>query len=234
VLLKLNGRKPKLLDLYCGAGGASKGYADAGFEIVGVDICSMPSYPYEFHQADAMTFPLDGFDAIHASPPCQAHTALRYTSGKASQSLVADTRGRLLAVGVPWIIENVPGAPLVEPVTLCGSMFDLGSHGYRLIRHRLFEASFEIPQPVDRCQQDPRPVVGIYGGKVRNRRAVAYGSPRSRVGTTLPLEIGTEAMGITWMDRQRLSQAIPSAYTRYIGGYLMAVVRAAPGRVFAA
>ena len=112
----------RLLDLFCGAGGAAMGYHRAGFEVVGIDIAPQPNYPFEFVQADAMEFPLDGFDAIHASPPCQAYTAL--ATGKHPR-LIEPMRERLASSGVPWVIENVVGAPLRQPVLLCGSMFGL-------------------------------------------------------------------------------------------------------------
>src|SRR5574337_20985 len=127
--------KPRLLDLFCCAGGCAMGYHRAGFDVVGVDINPQQRYPFEFHQADAMTFDLSGFDAIHASPPCQAYTVL---GGREDLShypdLVDAVRERLQASGKPWIIENVPGAPLRDPITLCGAMF-----GLRRYRHRLFE-----------------------------------------------------------------------------------------------
>ena len=136
-------KKPRLLDLFCCAGGAGAGYAKAGFEVVGVDLHPQPRYPFEFHQADAMTFDLSGFDAIHASPPCQAYTVL---GGREDLShypdLVDAVRERLQAAGVPWIIENVPGAPLRDPITLCGAMFGLRSY-----RHRLFESSVQLAPP---------------------------------------------------------------------------------------
>jgi len=122
-----------------------------------------------------------------------------------------------MIVGRPYVIENVEGAPLKNPVILCGSMFGLEADGYRLERHRQFEASFALPQLDHACKDDPRPVVGVYSGKVRNRRAISSGSQRSRVGTTLPLETGQAAMGIDWLNRNRLSQAIPPTYTRWIG-----------------
>jgi len=132
--------RPKILDLFCGAGGASMGYHLAGFEVVGVDIALQPNYPFEFHQADAMAFPLSGFDAIHASPPCQAYTrmarGLLQSQGRAKEHprLIEPIRARLLESGLPYIIENVEGAPLIRPIRLCGSSF-----GLDVQRHRLFE-----------------------------------------------------------------------------------------------
>ena len=114
-------RRRRLLDLFCGAGGAAVGYHRAGFDVVGVDIEPQPRYPFEFHQADAMTFPLDGFDVIHASPPCQAYTDLRRARA-ASTALIEPVRERS-RFGVPYVIENVEGAPLLDPIVLCGTMF---------------------------------------------------------------------------------------------------------------
>lgn len=133
-----------LLDLFCGAGGASVGYHRAGFEVVGVDLHPQPDYPFEFWQADALTFDLTGFDAVHASPPCQLHTRakhLRVAQGGESKALdlVEPTRARLRSLGVPYVIENVPGAPL-HGVTLCGSSF-----GLKVRRHRVFESNVYIP-----------------------------------------------------------------------------------------
>ena len=149
-------RKPRLLDLFCGGGGAAVGYAAAGFDVVGVDIERMPAYPFEFHQADATAF-LAGhwreFDAIHASPPCQGYSTavtqsdskwVSYSRGKNEPRLIEPVRDALLALGKPYVIENVDGAKghLRSPIVLCGSMFDAYPR-----RHRYFEASFPIPQP---------------------------------------------------------------------------------------
>ena len=121
------------------------GYYRAGFEVIGVDLQPQPRYPFEFHQADAMTYPLDGFDAIHASPPCQAYTVAQNATHNrgAHPDLVAPVRGMLLATGRPFVIENVVGAPLVEPITLCGSMF-----GLHVKRHRLFECNLFFLAPL--------------------------------------------------------------------------------------
>jgi DNA (cytosine-5)-methyltransferase 1 len=201
----------KLLDLFCGAGGAAMGYHRAGFEVVGVDINPQPNYPFKFHQANALDFPLDGFDIIHASPPCQAHTCLNVMwNAKPHDDFVEPTREKLKASGLPYIIENVPGAPLIDPIKLCGSMFGLGAGPYDLRRHRMFECSFYVEQP--KCNHIKRkPVIGVYGDHVRCRR---------RNGD-LPMALGKpladEAMGIDWMNWRELRQSIPPAYTQYIG-----------------
>lgn len=208
------------LDLYCCGGGAGYGYHLAGLDVTGVDLHPQAAYPFKFIQADAISYLLEHghrYDFIHASPPCQAHSDLRNTwNAHDHEDLIPETRDALIAVGRPYVIENVEGAPLKDPVILCGSMFGLGTRDYKLKRHRLFEPSFALAQPTDLCQEDQRPVVGVYGGKVRNRRAIASGSQRSRVGTTLPLATGQEAMEIGWLNGVKLSQAIPPAYTRYV------------------
>ena len=148
----------RILDLFCGAGGAAAGYHRAfpNAEIVGVDIVPQPRYPFTFIQADALEFPLDGFDFVHASPPCQAFTAYRRRGGGVGDGypdLIAVVRARLLCHDATYVIENVPGAPLHHPVQLCGSSF-----GLNVRRHRLFETSF--PAVGKRCVMVSAPVDG--------------------------------------------------------------------------
>jgi DNA (cytosine-5)-methyltransferase 1 len=228
------GSRPRLLDLFCGAGGAAVGYHRAGFEVVGVDVAPQPRYPFEFHQADAMTFPLDGFDVIHASPPCQAFTSLRAMhNARPHADLLTPTRGRLVGWGGPYVIENVPGAPVRDPIMLCGSMFGLGVEDAELRRHRLFEVNPPLLL-TPRCQHGTRDTIGIYGGHVRNRRRTIgiYGEGvRDSVRKfdkgvpDFTIEQGREAMGITWMTTAELSQAIPPAYTEFIGLELLRALR---------
>lgn len=230
--------KPRLLDLFCCAGGAGMGYARAGFEVVGVDIVPRPRYPFEFVQADALALPnyfLASFDAIHASPPCQAHTAMKSMhNAKEHADLVEPTRALLVGSGVPWVMENVVGAPLKDPILLCGTMFGLGVEDAELRRHRLFEMSHP-PALVPQCQHGDRAVIGIYGGHVRNRRRArtigVYGEgardSRRKFDKGVPdftIEQGREAMGIDWMTTAELSQAIPPAYTEYLGRLLLAQI----------
>ncbi len=225
--------KPRLLDLFCKAGGAGKGYADAGFDVVGVDIEPQPRYPFKFIQADALTVPLDGFDAIHASPPCQAYSATKtiWNNKAKHPDLLPETRRILEANGKPFVIENVPGAPMSCHLLLCGSMFGLVTEKWELRRHRLFELGGFFFLGPD-CQHN-LPVLGVYGGHARDRRRTmgVYGhggGKRSKKGSqSATIETARELMGIDWMTSAEISQAIPPAYTEYIGRQLMRIVRAA-------
>lgn len=217
-------RRYRLLDLFCCAGGCSVGYARAGFDVVGVDLVRQPDYPYEFHLGNALTFPLDGFDAVHASPPCKAHTALRALRRARPQGelfdphpdLVEPTRERLKASGLPYVIENVVGAPLIDPVLYCGSSF-----GLLVRRHRLFESNVRLEAPP--CDHASQPVVlGVYGHGGAWTRTAAGGGGRKVAGAE-----AAEALGITHtVDQSRLSQAIPPAYTEHIGRQLIAHLEA--------
>lgn len=201
----------RLLDLYCKAGGAAWGYHLAGFEVVGVDLVPQPHYPFELHVANALTFPLDRFDVVHASPPCQRHTAYRRRPNHVGRypSLIGATRARLRQAGVPYVIENVPGAPLRDPIQLCGSSFNLNVR-----RHRLFEVSVPLdPPPCDHVWQTPR--FPSATNRTNLRRTVEVGVWR------IPLDVQRQAMGIDWMTREELSEAIPPAYTRWIGRHLV-------------
>lgn len=214
--------RPRLLDLFCGAGGAAVGYHRAGFDVIGVDINPQPNYPYEFHQADAPEFLFDAYDkydpfvyvdAIHASPPCQAYSPLRHRTGEEYVDLVDATRSLLEATGLPYVIENVPGAPLRNPIVLCGSSFGLGANGRQLRRHRLFETNF--PVMAMPCNHHGQPI-GVYGTGGGGQMTRGYkGTP----------EEYREAMGIDWATRAEIAQAIPPAYTEFIGGFLLAEIR---------
>jgi DNA (cytosine-5)-methyltransferase 1 len=202
----------RLLDLFCGAGGAAMGYSRAGFDdIVGVDINPQPNYPFEFYRADVTRFTpnmLHGFDLIHASPPCQAYSTLRHSPGNVDYpDLIDSTRRLLQSSGLPYVIENVAGAPLGNPVQLCGSSFDLRHDGFELRRHRLFESSFPVLVPP--CDhQDP--VLGVYGDLSKTRR-------KSTRGVKAGIVDAQELMGIDWMTPAELTEAIPPAYTEYLG-----------------
>lgn len=228
----------RILDLFCGAGGASMGYHQAlqemgiNHEIVGIDINPQPNYPFTFIQADLTTDdPVDPatFDLIHASPPCQAHSTLRHSPGAKETyvDLVATTRVILNDYDRPYVIENVPGAPLVEPTRLCGSNFpDLRTiwqeipnglkRWYGLRRHRLFESTFTMKQPA--CRHN-LPVLGVYGDLAKNARKSTRGI---KAGRTQAWEL----MGIDWMTDKELTQAIPPAYSRWVMyQYLKPVLR---------
>lgn len=227
----------RLLDLFCGAGGAGMGYHRAGFEVVGVDNRPQPRYPFEFHCEDAFAF-LEKhgqeFDVIHASPPCQAHTALKTMyNAKPHADLIPATRTLLEASGKPWVIENVPGATTLTPLLLlCGTMFDLGTGNAELRRHRLFELHPPNLMLTMRCCHYARSrVVGVYGGHGRDRRRIkpvtvgVYGKSGGSSVRDGMQQFSTkeraEAMGIDWMNGQELSQAIPPAYTEWIGRRIM-------------
>lgn len=222
-----------LLDLYCAGGGAARGYAEAGFEVIGVDsdASHRKRYPFRFMHADVLGLDVEFlrlFDAIHASPPCQFGTELRHAPGtkKDHPNLIPATRRLLMASGKPYVIENVEDVRphLIEPYLLCGSMFDLGAAGCRLQRHRLFETNFPMTQP--ECRHDERPVIGVYGGHIRLRSAKHGGRGTADfVGQDKPA-IAAEAMGIEGLTMNQLSEAIPPAYTKWIGDRIMSLLDA--------
>jgi DNA (cytosine-5)-methyltransferase 1 len=191
----------------------------AGFDVTGVDIEHHPTYPFTFQLGDALTVPLEGYDLIWASPPCQAYTRLRSRHKRSYPDLISQVRERLQATGTPFIIENVPGAPLHRPLLLCGTMFGLGVSGGELRRHRLFEMSFSVPQPA--CQHGREPAtIGVYGNPGGTERRNPH-LPR------FPIADWKRAMGIDWMDHHNLTQAIPPTYSRYIGEAALHVLQAA-------
>ena len=206
--------KPKLLDLFCGAGGAAMGYSRAGFEVVGVDIKPQPHYPFEFHQADALTYPLEGFDAYHASPPCQFVTMATQQwrkNGRKYQNLIPATAVRLSLTDKPYVIENVVGEPyLKNPLKLNGAFF-----GKNLRRTRYFETNF----PIDFVLL-PREAKSNF----RMGRSVKEGDIITPVGHFSNVPYARRIMEIDWMNQSELAQAIPPAYTEYIGKYLMKAV----------
>jgi DNA (cytosine-5)-methyltransferase 1 len=224
---KVFGDRPRLLDLFCGAGGAAMGYHRAGFDIVGVDIEPQKNYPFEFHQADAMTYPLDGFDAVHASPPCQGYSRMRHLpwlKGRVYPMLIEPTRDRLNANGVPWVMENVYDAPL-SGIWLCGTQF-----GVPLLRHRRFEPGFfELVAPSHAAHK----IVLATGGASIAKRYAGHGITGAAVkeinrdsvaGHFAGVARAREIMGIDWMKRDELAQAIPPVMTEFVGHQLWVAV----------
>ena len=219
--------RPRLLDLFCGAGGAAAGYHRAGFDVVGVDIKPQPNYPFKFVHDDALEVLADPrclqeFDAIHASPPCQHYAEITAVRGRKDNhlDLIGPTRERLVPTGLPYVIENVPGArrKLRHPVMLCGSAL-----GLPLKRHRYFETNFSLMSPG--CAH------GMHRKRYRIRQhgremdtAFCYVFGGGQAGQ--PVTAWREAMDIGWMTVDELSQAIPPAYTEHIGHYLMAELNA--------
>jgi len=220
-----------LLDLFCGAGGCTKGYQRAGFHVTGVDVEPQPNYcGDEFHQADALTFPLEGYDVIHASPPCQAHSTIgKQVRGRFSHiehpDLVAPTRQLLDATGLSYVIENVPGAPLLRPVTICGS-----SLGLDVRRHRIFETNWSLMAPpcahgwqtprfrsLDQ-RRGPKSVVPVHGSSQLASVVGVHG----HINYAGEQELRKRAMDIDWMSAYELTQAIPPVYTELIGHQLQA------------
>lgn len=231
--------KPIILDCFSGAGGMARGLQQAGFYVVGIDNRPMPRYGGdEFHQDDALDvlrrliagetwhgYALTDFAGVHASPPCQKYSVLRNAAadrGSGHPDLVEPTRVLLLASGLPYVIENVAGAPLNHFVVLCGSMFGLGAAGRQLRRHRLFETSFPVMSPP--CQHKGE-AIGVYGGGATGRYTFGNGAKRDPYGRRGAwqgtADQGREAMGIAWMTHVENTQAIPPAYGQHIGEYLM-------------
>ena len=210
----------KLLDLYCKAGGASRGYQLAGFEVVGVDIKKQKRYPYEFIQADCLELMKDmeflrSFDVITASPPCQTHSItqhLRNAQGKSTDKidLIPQTREALVASGKPYVIENVPGSPLINPIRMCGSAF-----GLKVRRHRLFESNIQLTSSICNHKEQGKPV-GIYGSM---RDEIPKGGH-----TAKSIEQAREAMGIDWMIWGELVEAIPPIYTAFLGKQILDMI----------
>ena len=225
------GDEVRILDLYCCAGGAAMGYRRAGFEVVGVDINPQPRYPFAFVQMDALealrillaggyitdnhgrNWYLSDFDAIHASPPCQGYSwaAKRWkNSGSVYPELIEQTRELLIASGSPYVMENVIGAPLNTVIELCGSMFDL-----RVFKHRRFETSFLMFQP---CHATHTASIGF--GENDFVTIAGHGGDGSA-----RLDNWQSAVGIDWMIKEEMAEAIPPAYTEFIGRQLLGVLQ---------
>jgi hypothetical protein len=200
--------RPRLLDLFCGAGGAGEGYHRAGFDVTGVDIAPQSHYPFHFIQADALTFPLDEFDAVHASASCQRWAKVTAWRGsrESHPDVLTPIIARLSAATIPWIVENVPESGIRPDYLLCGTQF-----GLPIRRHRVFQcgnwSGFELLPP-HQCYRNPRLLAFEY----KNERAFAH------------------AMGCTWMTNKEARQAIPPAYTERIGRELVNHIVAAGTR----
>lgn len=224
--------RPRILDLFSGAGGSAVGYHRAGFDVVGVDINPQPNYPFEFVQADALSI-LRGmrdyptfsgemwrpgyFAAIHASPPCTDHTELWSAHREGGTGwMLAATLDLIQEIGLPYVVENVPGAPMPGAFTLCGRSLGLGA----LRRHRRFVSSHFMLVPPCGCAGQPTPI-GVYGDLRANDRAVTR-NQSGRVWMRAGIETARDLMGCPWMTGPELSQAIPPAYTELIGTQLLA------------
>jgi DNA (cytosine-5)-methyltransferase 1 len=211
--------RPLLLDLFCGQGGAATGYHRAGFDVIGIDIEPQPLYPFQFIQANALNevawpyFP----DAIHASPPCQRFSDLAHRNGNGNDwpDLIEPTRRLLRSFDVPHVIENVEGAPLIDPVTLCGTMFSETS----VIRHRLFETNWALPQP----EHPKHPLVFTHDKRKAHYGKLDQDTSYVQVtgGGNATIANKRRAMGMPWADNHGLNEAIPPAYTEYIGFHLL-------------
>ncbi len=206
---------PKILDLYCCAGGAGEGYRLGGFDVTGVDIKPQPKNPHTFVLSDALEYLAaygGKFDAIHASPPCQEYTKTGKQwrkEGRKYPDLISSTRDALKKLGKPWVIENVPGSPLINPIFLNGSAF-----GIRVHRPRYFESNFPIPQ-LEVPPMNP----------VKMGRPIKEGDTVQPVGHFSGVRYAAKEMGLPWMGQAELAQAIPAAYTKFISIHLLRVVR---------
>lgn len=208
--------QPIMLDLFCGAGGAGEGYRRAGFDVIGVDIEPHVYPPGEFVEGDALAWlrllapecnPRN-IAAVHTSPPCQRYTTAQRLQANDHPDLIDPVRKLLTATGLPYVIENVPGSPLIDPITLCGAMFD----GLKVYRHRLFESNVPLTAPAHPEHIAPLAKMG---------RPVRAGEFMHVVGNFSDVAAGRIAMGIDWMTRDDLREAIPPAYTEHIGRQLI-------------
>lgn len=217
-----------IADLFCGEGGAAVGYRRAfpHATVVGVDIVDRPRYPYEFVQADAMTFDLTGFDFVHASPPCQMFSTTRVFQTRRKVDLLRPTLRRLEQLDVPWVVENVPGAPMPEAVTLCGAALDctaVDEDGTKLVlkRHRLFCSNQRLVGTRCKCNEMHEAgfrVAGVYGAGAENRANTGGGF---RGGYVPSRDVCAQLIGgCEYMTKWGLSQAIPPSYTEFIGRQL--------------
>lgn len=215
--------RPRLLDLFCCAGGAGTGYHRAGFDVLGVDIKPQPRYPFEFHQGDALAYLVEHyeeFDAVHASPPCQSYTDLAKLNDTVDKHprMIPLVREVLYATRLPYVIENVEGAEvdMLDPVTLCGTQFP----GLRVLRHRLFETGWWFQAP---SEHPKHPLVYTLDKRKRHYGRLDEWTAFVQVtgGGNCSKAAAADAMGIDWMTKQELNEALPPAYTEFIGAQLM-------------
>ena len=216
--------RPKLLDLFSGAGGGAMGYHRAGFDVTGVDINPQKNYPFRFVQTDALNIHFIGdYDVIHASPPCQNYcwcTTKARNKGKTYPDLIEPIRELLINSRKPYVIENVVGAPLRNPTYLEGPMFGLG-----VIRRRLFETNWWLPQPMYIKHRAPIKQLSKVGPtRILQKSAYCQVTTSGSDGWSCRLADFQDAMDINWMTREEITQAIPPAYTEYIGRYLMGMI----------
>jgi len=212
---------PLVIDFCCKAGGASVGYARAGFRVVGVDRDPQPNYPFEFIRADLRDFDVadllaSGAKAVVGSPPCWKFSDLAYRTGREYEDFIPELRELFVRSGLPYVIENVEGAPLIDPLVLCGTMFP----GLRVTRHRLFESNFPLSAP---APDGAHPL-----HYTLDKRKAHYGQLDEMTafvtvtgGGNCSVAAASDAMGINWMTKAELNQAIPPAYTEWIGRQLM-------------
>lgn len=245
----LDDGRPWLLDLCCCQGGASRGYVDAGFRVVGVDVARQRRYPFPFLQADVLDvldrllagerlrfdhplsppvdLALEDFAAIHASPPCQAYSITRHGHSKPYPRLIEPIRDRLQRSGKPWVMENVKGAPLLEPATLCwtmfhepGSVLDDDDTPLQMFRHRLFEVGgFDLQPPRDCRHVSGMQVAGSYGGARRDKveaRTIRHG------GYVPSAAVQQQLLGIDWTTQRGMHESIPPVYAEHVGRQLLA------------
>ena len=220
---------PRLLDLFCGAGGAAMGYHRAGFDVTGVDIKPQPRYPFNFIQASALEFLWEmmyaatigvppAYDAIHASPPCQAYSQATPDKSRHPDLLPA-VRDSLQAIGLPWVIENVPGAPMRPDYQLCGCMFNLSDGEFTIRRERWFETSWQGYELRPSCYHQGKVVTILgHGPRVDTRHwADPAGKPRGGTLVHIPAARVAALAGVEWMTSREMGEAIPPAYTAHIG-----------------
>ena len=238
--------RPKILDLYCCAGGAAVGYHRAGFDVYGIDINPQPRYPFAFRRDDALAtlallltgegvvfdtdegpvrLWMEDFVAIHASPPCQSFSRTKTLHSNEHPDLVEPTRTLLKQTGKPWIIENVVGAPLIDPIKLCGSEFDMIGEDVdgvplKMIRHRLFESNVQLTGKGGcRHRKDIQTasVYGAGGGWTPKHRD----NPERRGGYIPHVDVLRKILEVDWTTKHELSQVVPPAFTEHLGRQLL-------------